>query len=305
LKQAETEAKRIIGQVASGVVPGRRKPKVGTFGDFLSEYYEGYVRTHHKSRASDADRLRKVFSDLLPMPLTDIKWIHVERIRQARQDDGIQKTTINRDIAALKASFSVAVKEGLLAANPLAKMTPMKIDKEPATRALTDDEERRIMDAIGMSPAYLKPMVVVSLYTGLRQGELFSLQWDDVDLAAGMLTVRGFNAKSKQTRYVNLNETALRALREWKSSDTGLVFPGKTGGQTNNVKRSFASLLKRADVHSFRWHDMRHSFASKLVQAGVDLNTVRELMGHCDIKMTLRYAHLAPKHKALAVAQIG
>lgn len=85
---------------------------------------------------------------------------------------------------------------------------------------------------------------------------------------------------------------------------TGLVFPGKDGDRLDNVKSAWCALLKSAGIVNFRWHDMRHHFASRLVMAGVDLNTLREFLGHGDIKMTLRYAHLAPEHKAAAVARL-
>ena len=92
----------------------------------------------------------------------------------------------------------------------------------------------------------------------------------------------------------------------YKKSDIkdGLVFPNKNNQPFNNVKRSWTSVLEKANITQFRWHDLRHHFASKLVMAGVDLNTVRELLGHSDIKMTLRYAHLAPEHKINAVRKI-
>ena len=87
--------------------------------------------------------------------------------------------------------------------------------------------------------------------------------------------------------------------------DSGLVFRGRFGGRLNNVRNSWRTLLQDAGIENFRWHDLWHHFASKLVMAGVDLNTVRELLGHSTITITLRYAHLAPEHKAAAVARIA
>jgi integrase len=97
-------------------------------------------------------------------------------------------------------------------------------------------------------------------------------------------------------RHVPLNKKATAALRLWRRrGHTGLVF-----GLTD-IKKSYATLLRNAGIEEFRFHDLRHHFASRLVMAGIDLNTVRELLGHADIRMTLRYAHLAPEHKAAAV----
>lgn len=150
-------------------------------------------------------------------------------------------------------------------------------------------------------------MVLVAMNTGLRKGELFSLEWSDINFNRAILTIKGDSAKSGKTRHIPLNAIALQALKDWKnmSSSEGLVFQStKTGEVFSHVKKSWARVLERAKILNFRWHDMRHHFASKLVMAGVDLNTVRELLGHADIKMTLRYAHLAPEHKANAVAKL-
>lgn len=103
-----------------------------------------------------------------------------------------------------------------------------------------------------------------------------------------------------------MNAEALEVLRKWKTEGigTGLVFPGKESKPLDNVQTGWENLMEDAGITDFRWHDLRHSFASKLIMAEVDLNTVRELLGHSDIKMTLRYAHLAPEHKAEAVSRL-
>lgn len=157
---------------------------------------------------------------------------------------------------------------------------------------------------------HLKPMVLLSLNTGMRQGEVFGLTWAEVHLGRREITVDGAKAKSGQTRHIPLNDEAWSVLSAWRDQADGeaagpaLVFPNRDGQRFNNVRKSWEGVLAAAGITEFRWHDLRHSFASKLVMAGVDLNTVRELLGHSDIKMTLRYAHLAPEHKAAAVAKL-
>jgi integrase len=156
---------------------------------------------------------------------------------------------------------------------------------------------------------HLKPMVIVSLYTGIRQGSLFKLRWSDIDFQGEILTVPPESAKGGKIIHIPMNERVVKTLRAWreqtKGSGEGLVFPSpKTGGLMDNCRKSWGNLLKEADIEKFRWHDMRHDFASQLVMKGVDLNTVRELLGHADMKMTLRYAHLAPKMKKTAVEML-
>ena len=159
--------------------------------------------------------------------------------------------------------------------------------------------------------------------TGLRKGELLSLRWENVDLLNNFLTITGSKAKSGKARHVPLNQTAKSTFEKWLADvqqhsaendynekaignnnvakANGYVFEGENGNHLLDFKKAWGNLLDEASISNFRFHDLRHHFASKLVMAGVDLNTVRELLGHGSLDMTLRYAHLAPEHKAAAV----
>jgi integrase len=157
---------------------------------------------------------------------------------------------------------------------------------------------------------HLMPMVVVSLNTGIRRKSLFELRWSDINFQEEVLTVRPPTEKSGKLVHIPMNEILTKTLSAWKDQTGGvgddLVFPSpKTGEMMNNCNSAWERLLQDADIKDFRWHDMRHDFASQLVMGRADLNTVRELMGHSDIKMTLRYAHLAPAVKQAAVDLLG
>jgi hypothetical protein len=132
-----------------------------------------------------------------------------------------------------------------------------------------------------------------------------TLTWADVDLVAARLTVRGESAKSGRTRHVPLNTEAVQVLTDWqKQASADLVFPDEEGERMFSLKTAWSAITTAAALEAFRFHDLRHSFASKLVQRRVDLATVRELLGHSDFALTLRYAHLAPENKAAAVARL-
>jgi integrase len=150
---------------------------------------------------------------------------------------------------------------------------------------------------------HITPMVLLSLNTGMRQGELFSLAWESVDLSIKTLTVLASHSKGNNTRVIPLNVEAHAVLTTIKPETAkGLVFKSPvTGGRFNNVKKAWAEITKAAGVPDLRWHDLRHDFASQLVMKGAPLFTVQKLMGHANSRMTQRYAKLAPSTLADAV----
>jgi len=341
--QARDEAKRILGQAAMGISPNsKRKLPVNepvSFEKFLIHEYESWRKASRKSAQDDLQRLKVNFlEEFGECLLGDISPVAVEKWRTKRINQGIKVATVNRDIVILRSALAKAVEWGFIPEHPLLKLKPFKTDSIAKIRYLTKEEEASLKIALvardkRMKQArlrgnewrndrdydslpnlnefvfadYLSPMVLVTLNTGLRRAELLNLKWENINFERAILTVRGDTAKSGRTRYIPLNAVALKALKDWKKSNSseGLIFSNKkTGEAFGHVKRSWGNIKKAAKIKSFRWHDMRHHFASKLVMAGADLNSVRELLGHSDIKMTLRYAHLAPEHKAKVVAML-
>ena len=311
--------------------------KSQTLESFLVYQYEPWVTSQRKSGVATVKRIRSNFSHLMQRPLIDINLWVIEKWRSEELKRGKAKTTINRDITTLKACLSKAVEWELLDANPLRKLKPIRTDSLNRARYLTPTEERALRNALvkreeqlrknrasgdawrrarhqavlpDLSTVafadYLQPMVLLTLNTGLRRGEALQLRWADVDLLRRELIVRGDNAKTGKTRHIPLNNEAQATLQQWRFDSTSIewAFAGRDGERMHAVKSSWKGVLRSAAIADFRWHDLRHHFASRLVMNGVDLNTVRELLGHSDLSMTLRYAHLSPEHKADAVAKL-
>ena len=308
-----------------------------TLEGFLIHNYEPWATSQRKSGSATVRRIRSNFNHLMHRSLNDINLWVIEKWRSAQLKGGKAKTTINRDVTSLKACLSRAVEWDVLDENPLQKLRPIKTDNLFRARYLTDEEERllrktlrerdeqlrqkrdngnkrrrerhkRVLPdlATRFFSDYLRPMVLLTVNTGLRRGEVLQLKWSDVDLLQRKLIIRGDNAKSGKTRYVPLNDEALKTLQHWRSDTESAewVFAGRDGKRMLAIKTSWTGVLQSAAITDFRWHDLRHHFASRLVMKGVDLNTVRDLLGHSDLSMTLRYAHLSPEHKADAVARL-
>ena len=151
---------------------------------------------------------------------------------------------------------------------------------------------------------------MVALNTGLRRGRTARAHLGQCELLGEALTVTAATAKSGHTRRVPLNVEALSTLTAWyerqgKPQAEALVFPGHDGERMTRIDTAWGTLMKTAGLKNFRLHDCRHHFASRLVQAGVDLYTVKELLGHSEIAMTEKYSHLAPDNLRLAVEKVA
>ncbi|GHV35518.1 integrase [Synergistales bacterium] len=305
--QAREAARAFLAAVARGETP-YLKPEYTekiTLREFISGDYAPWVIEHRRSGKATVALIESSFEPLLAKPIEEITVSAVEQWRtNKRREKASKASTLNRQITALRAALNWGVKRGVIETNPMSHLERLpEDDSDRKVRYLTEEERERLRGALDNAPGYLKVMVVLSLNTGVRRGSLFALEWRDVDFDNRVLTLRASSSKSGKGYFVPLNDAAAEVLSGWRGGATdGLVFPSPVSGTVlNSVKQSWATLLKDAGIEKFRWHDMRHDFASRLVMRGVDLNTVRELLGHSDLKMTLRYAHLAPQVKRSAV----
>jgi site-specific recombinase XerD len=215
--------------------------------------------------------------------------------------------TINRYRAAMSKAFKIGIQNGKITVNP-ARLVPQR--KEPAgkLRYLTDEEEVRLRLALKSRP-YSIPQLDIALHTGMRKSEQFSVTWDQVDFTQKFLHLSA--TKNGSDRYVSLNSEAIRALNSLKETHARLKLPEDStlfvSAQNKPMadpREWFGSACEEAKIQGVTWHTLRHTFASRLVMAGVDLKTVQDLMGHKTIAMTARYAHLSPAHKLTALEKL-
>ncbi|WP_323154860.1 site-specific integrase [Pseudomonas alvandae] len=342
IEQARAEAAQYLADAHHHGEPlaikqGRRGAALPSLRDFIDDTYLPWFKVHHRGHDKTKHTLENNFETLLAQRIDAITTRDLEQIRTTWLQAGNKPSTANRKMGTISGVFSRAQEWELITEHPMDKLKALKVDSKGKVRYLADEESKRLREALDarqdearterdsanewraarLKPQlsdlraveftdHLKPMVLLSLNTGIRRGELFDLKWPAVNFATKTITISGDLSKTLETRHIPMNKEALATLKAWKrqSTGTGYIFPGQDGGRLDDVKTAWLNLLERAEIEGFRWHDMRHDFASRLVMAGVPLNTVRDLLGHADIKMTLRYAHLAPGTKAAAVELI-
>ena len=215
---------------------------------------------------------------------------------------GLSIAYANRLTATLKRMFTKAADWEMTNEGVLKRIRKAKQLKGETKRLkyLTEEEAQRL---INHSDRFLKPIVATALNTGMRKSEILDLSWDRVDLKNRIILLD--KTKNGERREIPVNQTLYDTLLQLPRHISGYVFANpKTGKPYNNVKKSFGTALRKSHILDFRFHDLRHTFASWLVMKGVDLTTIKELLGHKDIKMTLRSSHLAPSHIRNAVENL-
>ena len=299
-RTAETVLKKIEVEIAEGRYLNLKQNGQIKFVDFLEEFYRLYcvnLKSCPKTHSTYTKQFKEVFKDKY---LDEIKIVDIERYKAQRSKE-VAEATVNRNLSFLRCLFNKAIAwERFSGPNPVSKV---KLFKENNTR-LRYLEKEEITRLLSNCNGMLKSIVGLALNTGMRRGEIFNLKWGDIGFTVRTIYIR--DSKSGEAREIPMNDEVLGILKGMYKKEQGdYIFCHEDGSRVQDIRKSFWTALRKSDIKDFHFHDLRHTFASQLVMSGVDLNTVRELMGHNSLEMTLRYAHLSPGHKRRAVDILG
>jgi integrase len=275
-----------------------------TFNDLAERYVENYQgqKCFPRLKYYLVDEYRAVIGDRL---LSQITFLDLETYRNQRKPtptrSGKPRTdaTVNREMSTLRHMFNKAVECGLLETSPFARGKRLMFqENNHRLRFLSDAEVEALLEAFNLIRAnspHRRPIVETALLTGMRREELLSLKREQIRNGFIYLT----ETKSGKARQIPINDHLSRILRELRRENqlrSPYGFCDSRGRRYQEVKRCFASACRRAGITGFRFHDLRHTCASHLVMKGASLKVVQELLGHSDLKMTMRYAHLSQEH---------
>ena len=299
-KLAEQVLKDVHVKIVKGEFLGVYEEKKILFEEFSKQYLDyskanKALSTYKNRDVVNIKHLRSAFDGRYLFDITP----HMIEKYKARRLEKVSPASVNRELACLKHIYTKAIDWEYVKTSPA---KGVRLLKEPPGRLryLMPDEVEALLKNCAR---HLKPIVVTALNTGMRKSEILNLKWTEVDLKNRKITV--INTKNNETRVVPINQTLFKELsRLPHKHDTEYVFSNDKGLPYGSIKKSFSSALKKAGISDFRFHDLRHTFASHLVMQGVDLRTVQQVMGHKDIKMTMRYSHLSPEYVQEAIGRL-
>lgn len=294
-------AENILAKVKTQIVEGKwfdaDEARQHTFEDLMDRYLREHsvINKTKESYKNDKNHIRHLSMIFAGLTLNKITPKLIAEYKTLRSTEGAKPQTIKHEMICLNHAFNLAVKEWeWITFNPCQRVKMPKVNNQ-IDRWLTFEEQDRLLEACH-DRQWLKDVVIFAFNTGMRQGEIINLMWSDVDLFRQTATIH--KTKNKEKRTIPLNQTVMELLKAKGKvvSIKGHVFT-KDGDRSTKreIQRQFSTALKRAGVTNFRFHDLRHPFATRLVQSGVDIYIVARLLGHKDIRMTLRYAHHYPE----------
>jgi integrase len=277
------------------------RPVDKTFGAVIDEYLT-YKRPGKASIHDDERILRRAFGPAFGVGtrVRAITGAMIAQYERARSEQ-VSPYTVSHELSVLRHCLRLARRWGYLDVVPDFTMPRWP---EGRTRYLDADEILRLMAACRESRnPYLATIVTLALYTGMRQGEILGLEWDRIDLSTARITL--LRTKARKPRGIPFGREvydALIALQPDSAQRQGRLF--RIGRRGSQIRTAWEVALRRAKITAFRFNDLRHTTASHLLMRGAGLKDVQEILGHADLRMTLRYAHLSPAHLRGAIARL-
>lgn len=273
------------------------QPDIG-FMEFAREFIDIYSKQNKRSWERDESALRSLASFFKGKSIQNIGSEFIERYKAWRRTE-VAPGTVNRELTFLKTMFNKAVEWGRLESSPLRKVKKLR---EPnfKERILSSAEMKRLFD---VSSSNLKPILIIALNTGMRRGEILNLKWENVSLSKRCIHIE--DSKSGKSRDIPMNALVVEALSTLCQDSKYVFYNSTTGSAFKNIRTGFMTACKNAEIKGLRFHDLRHTAATRMVEAMVDLVTVSKILGHSSIQMTMRYAHPTPENMRLAVEKLG
>ena len=278
------------------------------FATFADEFLETYCKQNKKSWQNDQQYLEKFKKYFKGDTLRGIGPEKVERYKAERKAE-VTPSTVNRSLACLKTLFNKAVEWGRLDVSPVRNVKKFK-EPKGRERILSPEEIRRL---IANASDWLRPIIIVALNTGMRRNEILSLRWRNADLVKLYISIE--DSKSGKPRTVPMNTAVYEALLALPRESEFVFFNRKSKSHYVDTKSAFHAACENAKsdpndendkgIVGVRFHDLRHTAATKMIEAGVDLVTVSKILGHASIQMTMRYAHPTPENMRKAVERLG
>ena len=293
LKVAQKKAREIADLIERGeyaTLQDRKINKQQTFADFAEEFKEKHNDWSESTWQACSGMIRLVVEQLGSIPLTAINARMIESFLAMRIDqDEITKATANRYLALFKTMFKKAKRWGYVAHNP-AEQIKMAKEEPSIPESLNEEQVGALLSEL---PAYAQPIAIFALETGMRRGELFRLQWSDIDFKEKWIKVR--HAKNNEFRVIPMSDKVHEILcREGEKKSGFYVFAHKDGTPRSSVRHALKNAGTRAEIGHVHLHMLRHTFATRLRDRGVPLDRIKELLGHKTMTMTLRYAKCTP-----------
>ncbi|OPX97428.1 MAG: Tyrosine recombinase XerC [Syntrophorhabdus sp. PtaB.Bin006] len=294
-KLAEKIYHKVLTDVAEGKwldkLPGAKE----TFRDMMGKYMEEHSKPNKASYGRDALSIKHLLPSFADYYVTDITPKLIQQYKTKRRRENASPCSINRELALMKHAYTLAINEWEWAQNNPVKQVSLEKEPAPRDRWLTYEEEKDLLQAC---PTWVREIVLFALETGCRRGEILSLLWRDCDLSKKVVTIYG--KKTGNRRTIPLSRVSYELLKikhkvklTVLSSTENYLFVDSFGQKIgkDRLTWAFKSALKKVGITDFRFHDLRHTFATRLSQAGVDPYTVQTLMGHKSFSTTKRYAH--------------